>query len=156
MLGHTEKQCPKLYDYPSGEIVKAYGHWVKAPLKKNMMNLGERWLRSTLPEEGEFGKGNNITPTGVMMVDSITSLNPGDHGPRTKERNVSAGFEGSDMECSSMVLNIGHLRINEKSAFSMSNVSSGSKEFEEDQETGIIVNDSKRRRSQVGPRSIEG
>ena len=129
---------------------------MKAPLKKNMMNLGERWLRSTLPEEAEFGKGNSITSTGVMMVDSITRLNPGDHGRRTKERNVSAGFEGSDMECSSMVLNIGHLRINEKSAFSMSNVSSGSKEFEEDQETGIIVNDSKRRRSQVGPRSIEG
>ena len=26
LLGHTEKQCPKLYDCPSGEIVKMYGH----------------------------------------------------------------------------------------------------------------------------------
>ncbi|KAH9680788.1 CCHC-type domain-containing protein [Citrus sinensis] len=156
LLGHTEKQCPKLYDYPSGEIVKAYGHWMKVPLRKNMMNSGERWLRSALPEEAEFGKGNSITPTGVMMVDSITSLNPGDYGPRTKERNVSAGFEGSDMEGSSMELNRGHLRINEKSAFGTINVSSGSKEFEEDQETGIIVNNSKRRRSQGGPRSIGG
>ena len=91
-----------------------------------------------------------------MMVDSITSLNPGDYGLRTKERNVRTGFEGSDMEGSSMVLNRGHLCINEKSAFGTINVSSGSKEFEEDQETGIIVNNSKRRRSQGGPRSIGG
>lgn len=26
LLGHTEKQCPKLYECPPGEIVKFYGH----------------------------------------------------------------------------------------------------------------------------------
>ena len=60
------------------------------------------------------------------------------------------------MEGSSLVLNRGHLRINDKSTFGINNVSSGSKEFEEDQETGIIINDSKRMRSQVGPLSIVG
>ena len=69
---------PKQYDYPPGEIVKAYGHWMKAPNRRNTMNSGERWLRSALPEETEFGKGNSITPTGAMMVDSITSPNPGE------------------------------------------------------------------------------
>jgi len=76
LLGHTKKQCPKQYDYLLGEIVKAYGHWMKASNRRNTMNSGERGLRSALPEETEFVKGNSITPTGAMMVDSITSPNP--------------------------------------------------------------------------------
>lgn len=52
------------------------------------------------------------------------------------------------------MLNRGHLRINDKSAFGINNVSNRSKDFKEDQETDIIINDLKRMRSQVGLRSI--
>ena len=42
LLGHTEKQCPKLYECPLGEIVKIYDHWMKAPNRRNAMNSGKQ------------------------------------------------------------------------------------------------------------------
>lgn len=69
LLGHTKKQCPKLYECSAGEIVKAYGHWMKAPNRRNQMNSGERWLRSTSPEELCMKSGNNVELAVAMAVD---------------------------------------------------------------------------------------
>ena len=107
------------------------------------MNSGERWLRSTLLEEAEFGKGNNANSVGAMIVDSVIRPYLGDHVPKIKESSINARFVGFNIEGSSLLLNMGHLRIQNKSTFGITNDSNRSKEFEEDQEAGIIVNDLK-------------
>lgn len=155
LLGHTEKQCLKLYDCPSGEVVKGYGHWMKAPNKRSQMNSDEKWLRSEMPNEFNNGKGNNVNFAG-MAIDSVISTNPGDHVLKIRDYSVNTGIAGINKESSILLPNRSHLRINDKSTMGITNDLCGSKDFEEEQEAGIIVNDSKRRRSQVGPRSTVG
>ena len=76
LLGHTEKQCPQLYECTSGEIVKAYGHWMKAPNRRNAMNSGDRWLRSIPPEEAAEEKRRYGDFAVTMAIDRILAANP--------------------------------------------------------------------------------
>ncbi|KAH9779367.1 reverse transcriptase domain-containing protein [Citrus sinensis] len=55
LLGHTEHNCPSLYDC------------TKAPPRRGMMNSGERWLRSEPPEmETDFS--GNYPKSGVSRI----------------------------------------------------------------------------------------
>ncbi|KAH9752557.1 CCHC-type domain-containing protein [Citrus sinensis] len=91
LLGHTEKQCPQLYECTSGEIVKAYGHWMKAPHRRNAMNSGDRWLRSIPPEEAAEEKGRYGDFAATMAIDPILAANPGYAIPQNLEGNEDVG-----------------------------------------------------------------
>ncbi|KAL9440546.1 hypothetical protein AB3S75_019254 [Citrus x aurantiifolia] len=58
LLGHTEHNCPTLYDSMESNAVRPYGTWMKAPPRRGMMNSGERWLRSEPPRMEEDIPGN--------------------------------------------------------------------------------------------------
>ncbi|KAH9705864.1 CCHC-type domain-containing protein [Citrus sinensis] len=156
LLGHTEKQCPKLYDCPSNEIVKVYGHWLKAPSRRGQMNSGEKWLRSMMPEENNNGKGNIDKFAGAMVVDLVINANSGDNMRNTGDCSIRAGIEGINKESNNLLLTRSHLHINEKSTMGIIHDLGGEKIFDEEREAGLIVNESKRRRSQGGLRSAVG
>ena len=42
LLGHTEKSCPSLYECTMAIITKSYDHWMKAPTRRNLMNVDDR------------------------------------------------------------------------------------------------------------------
>ena len=156
LLGHTEKQCPKLYDCMSSEIVKVYGHWLKALSRRSQMNSREKWLRSTMSEENNNGKGNNEKFAGAMAVDLVINANSGDKMHNTRDCSINAGIEGINKESNSLITTRSHLHINEKSTMGIINDLGGAKIFNEEREAGLIVNESKRRSSQGGLRSSVG
>ncbi|KAH9665892.1 CCHC-type domain-containing protein [Citrus sinensis] len=156
LLGHTEKQCPKLYDCPSSEIVKVYGHWLKAPSRRSLMNSGEKWLRSTMPEENNNGKGNSEKFAGAMAVDLVINANSGANMRNIRDYSINAGIEGINKESNSLITIGRHLHINEKSTMGIINDLSEEKILDEEREARLIVNESKRRRSQGGLRSSVG
>ena len=69
-MGHTEKQCLKLYEFPHGGLDKPYGHWLKAPNKRSTLNSGNRWLRSVPPTQFEKENGKSMNQAVAMQVDS--------------------------------------------------------------------------------------
>ena len=73
LLGHTAHQCPKLYECPKGEIVHVYGHWLKAPTRRIVMNSAKRWLRQGPLETVETNKGKNMDQAVAMSVDSVNA-----------------------------------------------------------------------------------
>lgn len=156
LLGHTEKQCSKLYDCPSSEIVKVYGPWLKAPSRRGQMNSEEKWLRSTMPIENNNGKGNSEMFDGAMAVDLVINANSGDNLRNTRDCSINAGIEGINKESNSSISTRSHLHINGKSTMGIINDLGGEKIFEEEREVGLTVNESKRRRSQDGLRSSVG
>ena len=50
---------------------------MKAPIRRNNLNSGERWLRSGPPETGEAKDGNSMEPADVMKVDSFPHTKSG-------------------------------------------------------------------------------
>ena len=68
LLGHTEKQCPNLYEFPHGGLEKPYGHWLKASNRRSTLNSGDRWLRSVLPTQSEKENGNSMNQAAAMQV----------------------------------------------------------------------------------------
>ncbi|XXG86088.1 hypothetical protein AAC387_Pa11g1054 [Persea americana] len=98
LLGHTEQQCPKMYECSTGEMVKAYGHWMKAPNRRNQMNSGERWLRSTPPEELGMENGNNVESAVAMAVDAVIATNLGNILRTRGDGGADGGIVGSNKE----------------------------------------------------------
>ncbi|KAH9779226.1 CCHC-type domain-containing protein [Citrus sinensis] len=58
LLGHTERNCPTLYDSIESNAPRLYGTWTKAPPRRGIMNSGEWWLRSE-PSRMEEGISSN-------------------------------------------------------------------------------------------------
>lgn len=46
LVGHSEKFCNKLFDTPEEDIVKPYGVWMRALIRKQTKLVGSRWLRN--------------------------------------------------------------------------------------------------------------
>ena len=44
-LGHTDRKCSKLYEYPEGNVLKPYGSWMRASHRKLPVHGGDRWFR---------------------------------------------------------------------------------------------------------------
>ena len=44
-LGHTNRKCSKLYEYPEGNVLKPYGSWIRASHRKLPVHGGDRWFR---------------------------------------------------------------------------------------------------------------
>lgn len=46
ILGHSDKDCDVVYAHPEKEVEKAYGSWLRAPVRNAKMNAGAKWLRN--------------------------------------------------------------------------------------------------------------
>ncbi|KAJ8648294.1 hypothetical protein MRB53_001317 [Persea americana] len=150
LLGHTEQQCPKVYECSTGEMVKAHGHWMKAPNRRNQMNSGERWLRSTPPEELGMKNGNNVESAVAMAVDSVIATNSGNILRTRGDGGADGGIVGSNKEVGEILPSNSESRSKGKSVVGTTIRVGLDKESEEDLKPGIIVSDPKRRRSQDG------
>lgn len=73
LLGHSERDCAVVYANPDKVIEKAYGTWLRAPIKnmKNQ-NIGARWLRNGVDEGQMWATRNNTTSfTSVIHGDAV-------------------------------------------------------------------------------------
>lgn len=131
LLGHSERDCVVVYANPDKLIEKAYGTWLRAPMKnmKNQ-NIGARWLKndadggmswtaradtSNLP--GDNHGGEKVT-TRFMEVDGHVGEISGDKdvicyvsrnlGSKTSEGttlNTEEGLQGgNEFECETIIL----------------------------------------------------
>ena len=146
LLGHTERQCPSLYDYPEGDIIKPYGQWMKAPIRRNNLNSGERWLRSGPPEMREAKDGNSMEPADVMKVDSF---------PHTKSGlTISSGQVDGEIEGTTRANKATYDLVPTNSQFKNKgkNIIGAGFAHEEEvgSEMGLIILEAKRRRSDLG------
>lgn len=69
LLGHTERNCPSLYENVDDQVTKPYGPWMKDPTRKGMMNFDERWLRNESPEMEASKFGNSSKSRSGMIMD---------------------------------------------------------------------------------------
>ncbi|XXG40678.1 hypothetical protein AAC387_Pa01g1336 [Persea americana] len=150
LLGHTEQQCPKVYECSTGEMVKVHGHWMKAPNRRNQMNSGERWLRSTPPEELGMKNENNVESAVAMAVDSVIATKSGNILRTRGDEGADGGIVGSNKEVGEILPSNNESRSKGKSVLGTTIGVGLDKESEEDLKPGIIVSDPKRRRSQDG------
>ena len=58
-MGHAEHSCERLYATKDSNVGKPYGAWIQAPGRQANMNIGERWLRVSLPNSYTEGWLNN-------------------------------------------------------------------------------------------------
>lgn len=145
LLGHTEKQCPKLYECPPGEIVKCYGHWMKAPNRRNVMNSGERWLRSTPPGEVDKEKGRNVDVAVTMAIDLIFATNQRDAIRKNIDGNVDMGIMAANKEGDNLLPTKTLSQVKGKQVKGTTSEIDFNENSEDKMDEGIIVNDSKRR-----------
>lgn len=145
LLGHTEKQCPSLYDCPEGAIIKPYGHWMKAPTRRNNMNSGEKWLRSTSAGMGEENYGNSFDSAEAMTVDSMVPTKSGLTIFCSNEGGVHAGITLLNKTSNDLV----PAQSQQKTKGTHVNSDGFAKEDEEDVDMGLVVLDAKRRRSDL-------
>lgn len=54
-LGHSERDCGIVYANPDKEIERAYGVWLRAPVKNmKSQNVGAKWLRNGAEDGGTW------------------------------------------------------------------------------------------------------
>ncbi|XP_062102829.1 uncharacterized protein LOC133812993 [Humulus lupulus] len=69
IIGHSERYCPKIFEQPADTIVKHYGLFMKAALKRIKYAAGAKWLvagsvsQIHLDEQGRSGAGINSVGT---------------------------------------------------------------------------------------------
>lgn len=148
LLGHTAQQCPKLYESPKSEIVPVYGHWLKAPTRRTVMNSGERWLRQGPLEMMETDKGKSPNHAADMPIDLVNATIS---GVASSKSFVGEG-NGGNLALNMVVDNLlpTGIQLKEKAtggtAVSVDADMAGAEELE----NGLIINDLKQRRSLNG------
>lgn len=84
LLGHSDKFCSQLFEKPENEIVRPYGIWMRAPLRRQTKLIGAKWLRTggddfTTAEMGTWGSSQQQNPVvsgkGVDLGAKITDMN---------------------------------------------------------------------------------
>ena len=147
LLGHTAKNCPSLYEQTTAIIARPYGHWMKAPTRRNLMNSSNRWLRSNPLGEEEMKLGNCTNSVEVMVVDlegAVKSgLNEGNNNDRGKANGIVDNIAGS-LQC---LTNRGQLLDKGKDVVVSPKVLGQLQEYTEEFNSGIIITDAKRRRA---------
>ena len=156
LLGHTERNCPSLYDCTEGNVDRPYGSWMKAPPRRGMMNSGERWLRSEPPEMEVCFSAKYPKPAGARIV--------GEHGAtksakiRSKSRGkeqmvrhvpIVSALHNPDITCSQLSIN-----GQEMGASASGMVIFKANEVKYDSQ--LIISDAKRKRSGNGPLPLMG
>ncbi|KAH9679913.1 CCHC-type domain-containing protein [Citrus sinensis] len=148
LLGHTAQQCPKLYESPKSEIVPVYGHWLKAPTRRTVMNSGERWLRQGPLEMMETDKGKSPNHAADMPIDLVNATISGVASSKSFVGEGNGGNLTLNMVVDKLLPT--GIQLKEKAtggtAVSVDADMAGAEELE----NGLIINDLKRRRSLNG------
>lgn len=77
ILGHSDKDCDVMYANPDKVVEKAYGPWLRAPMKNAKVNTGARWLRNPVMANSSsmgFGDGPNFRSGVAKNVESQTDF----------------------------------------------------------------------------------
>lgn len=77
ILGHSEKFCSRLFDTPEEEIIKPYGAWMRAPIRRQTKLIGAQWLhdgngnsdRNTVP--GELQQGVTVPKSSPQNQEAV-------------------------------------------------------------------------------------
>ncbi|KAH9786028.1 reverse transcriptase domain-containing protein [Citrus sinensis] len=147
LLGHTKKSCPSLYKCTTATITKPFGHWMKAPTRGNLMNAGDRWLRSTPPGEEEMKVGSCINSDEAMTVDMEGTINPGLNKGNNYEGGDITGIMDTIAGSQHFLTKLGQLLDKGKEVMTPPKVSGQLQECGEEFNSGIIVIDAKQRRA---------
>lgn len=83
--------------------MKAYGHCMKEPNIRNVMNFGEWWRRSVPPEEVDEEKRRHVDFTVTMVIDPILVANPRHTIRKNIEGNVDVGIMAVNKEVDSLL-----------------------------------------------------
>lgn len=80
IIGHSDKFCSRLFDTPENEIIKPYGSWMRAPLRRQTKMIGAKWLRDGSTDDRNPVADAAWTRTEVMNQD-----------PRNQEKDLNDG-----------------------------------------------------------------
>lgn len=88
IIGHSERFCSQLFEKQEHEIVKPYGSWMRAPLKRQVKPIGAKWLRN----------GNEDSSSSSVHGDRHKQLGEEDanHDPKSTPENMTAVGQGEN------------------------------------------------------------
>ena len=84
LLGHSEKFCNQLFEKLENEIVKPYGIWMRAPLKRQTKLIGAKWLCNggedfqAYVDAGGSSKQQNPVKLADGVIQGAKSISKGD------------------------------------------------------------------------------
>ncbi|XP_074337514.1 uncharacterized protein LOC141674712 [Apium graveolens] len=107
ILGHSERDCSVVYAHPDKVVEKAYGTWLRAPMKGGKQhNLGAKWLRNTAvmtstedqkTEATSMQAGSNVVAKFMKIDGKICENHEETGGTWMANRNLnSTGNQGED------------------------------------------------------------
>lgn len=77
LMGHSDKFYSKFFDTPESEIVRPYGSWMRASVKRHIKPIGAKWLRD--------GSGDRRLNNGGVSGDSS--------GKQPNQNNLVSGIK---------------------------------------------------------------
>lgn len=119
---------------------------MKASIRPNNMNFGEKWLRLTSEGTGEENYGNCIDSAEAMTIDSMVPTKSGLTIFGSNEGGVNAGITLLNKASNDLVA----AQSQQKNKGIYVSSDGLTKEDEEDVDMGLVVLDAKRRRSDLG------
>lgn len=73
VLSHSEKFCSRLFETREADIVKPYGTWMRAPLRKQIKPIGDKWLRNSLVIDDRNSESHSFHGGGSSNQDPLVS-----------------------------------------------------------------------------------
>lgn len=99
ILGHAEKYCSQLFVVPEKDIVRPYGDFMRAPFKRQVKQIGAKWLRSGMDSSDRnmnSGEKQNQNERGSDNQDP--SFTPTNQGVAVNgEKHGKEGFQKDQM-----------------------------------------------------------
>lgn len=133
LLGHSDKFCSKLFDNPDSEIVKPYGSWMRAPLRRPTKLIGARWLR----DGNDDGDWNTATDKSWGLNEREKFAPPNQGSGTGGENQGRQSFQAKDKGANNVFSKVVESDV-ESSQLNPNN-------------TGITVIENKKRRTDDGP-----
>ena len=72
-LGHLDRKCVKVYDFPDGFAPKPYGDWMRANPRTSQSNNGEKWFR-LVPAATRGGVSVTGSMDGMAVVSDMEQI----------------------------------------------------------------------------------
>lgn len=105
IIGHSDKFCSKLFDTPENAIIRPYGAWMRAQLRKQNNLVGSRWLRNgeefkAVAGARESGGKQNPVPEEVVQTESsspekvVTDNDSNKSGDRVNLKDMMSNKSG--------------------------------------------------------------
>ena len=156
LLGHTERNCPTLYDSMESNAARPYGTWMKAPTRRGMINSGERWLRSEPPRVEEDNLGSWPKSGDVTIVGEDGPTKSAKYGSKSRGKEKMDSYGPTGLEIPKSDITCHQMGINSKDMGGSASGMASTKAFEPSYDSQLILSEAKRRRSNHGSLLIVG